>query len=334
MKYRAYEVSEVSENRFIPAVVEKSIDSLPPGDVLIQVQYSSLNYKDALSAAGNKGVTKNYPHTPGVDAAGIVAESSDKKFKAGDRVIVTGHDLGMNTAGGFGQYIRVPAGWVALCPEDLDTRRSMMLGTAGQTAAMCIERLLHLDLKPEQGPVLVTGASGGVGILAVAILAKLGFEVAASTGKPEAHALLKDLGATHIVDRNEFAEPEPRPLLKQQWAGAVDVVGGHTLANVIKSLNRDAAVAACGLVQSPAFEASVFPFILRGVSLLGVDSAEAPITLKTYLWDLLTQDWMPDKLDEICTEIGFDELEPALAKVLAGGMTGRYLLNLRKDEAA
>ena len=346
MKYNTYEVSEHADGKFTGSVVEKDTASLPEGDVLIRVEYSSLNYKDALSASGNKGVTKNYPHTPGVDAAGTVAESSSAKFAEGALVLVTGHDMGMNTPGGFGQYIRVPAAWVAPCPEGLDLRRAMMLGTAGQTAAMCVERLMHHGIEavepggagesesgaPEadSSPVLVTGATGGVGILSVALLSHLGYEVIASTGKAEAAPLLKKLGASEVIDRSELSEANPRPLLKGRWAGAVDVVGGETLANVIKSLKYGGAVAACGLVQSPAFQTSVFPFILRGVSLLGVDSAEAPISAKGFYWQQLANEWrIPDEhLNALCKEITYKELPAALNELLKGGVTGRYVLNL------
>jgi len=329
-QFKALQVEEVGEKKYQSQVIERSIEELPEGDVVIQVQYSSINFKDALSASGNKGVTRQFPHTPGIDAAGLVVSSTDSTFAEGDRVIVTGYDLGMNTAGGFGQYIRVPAAWVIKCPSNLSIRNSMIIGTAGFTAALCIEKLQTNGVLPESGPILVTGATGGVGIIAVALLSKLGYEVIASTGKQSAEEILKKLGAHTIIDRNEINEPTSRPLLKEQWAGAVDVVGGDTLFSVLKSIKYGGSVACCGLVQSPIFEASVFPFILRGVNLLGVDSVELPLEVKRAMWEKLAGDWSLDILDLLATEIILDDLPKCLALVLAGNATGRYLVNLEK----
>lgn len=327
-KFKALQIEEVGDKKFQSKLVERDIEELPDGDVLIEVRYSSLNYKDALSASGNKAVTRQYPHTPGVDAAGIVVSSNDGNIAKGDEVIVTGYDLGMNTAGGFGQYIRVPSAWVVKCPAGLSLRDSMILGTAGFTAALCVEKLLSNGVNPENGGVLVTGASGGVGVVAVALLSKLGYEVVASTGKSSAADFLTGLGAKEVIDRASLSEINSRPLLKEQWAGAVDVVGGDTLFNVIKSLKYGGSVACCGLVQSPVFEASVLPFILRGVNLLGVDSVELPLQVKANLWDKLASEWKLGDLESLCNEISFDELESCLASVLNGESTGRYLLNL------
>jgi acrylyl-CoA reductase (NADPH) len=326
--FKALVVSEVAEKEFSSEIQDKSVADLPDGDVLISVEYSSLNYKDALSASGNKGVTRDYPHTPGIDAAGKVVSSSDSAFSEGDEVIVIGYDLGMNTAGGFGQYIRVPANWVVPCPAGLSLKQSMVLGTAGFTAALCVEKLLANGLTPEDGEVLVTGATGGVGIVAVALLSKLGFEVVASSGKEDAKPFLQKLGAKEVIDRSEFSEGNSRPMLKERWAGAVDVVGGDTLFNVVKSLKYGASVAACGLVQSPMFKASVLPFILRGVNLLGVDSVVLPLETKTRVWSLLASDWKLDDLESIAKEISLDELRDSLQQVMKGQAVGRFLLNL------
>lgn len=326
--FKAFEVAEVGEKQFSGNVVEKDTSALPESEVLVQVEYSCLNFKDALSASGNKGVTRNFPHTPGIDAVGVVAESTVAEYSAGDSVIVSGYDLGMNTAGGFGQYISVPSAWVLPLPEGLTAEDSMRLGTAGLTAALCVQKLLDAGLESDQGSVLVTGATGGVGILAVMILAKLGFHVVASTGKASSHQLLKDCGASEILDRAELSESSPKPMLKEQWAGAVDVVGGDTLFNVIKGLRYGGSVAACGLVQSPMFQASVLPFILRGVNLLGIDSVELPLADKAAAWSKLAEEWRLDKLDTISTEIGFEELDNCLKTVLQGGAIGRYVLNL------
>ena len=326
--FKAYEVSEGEDGKFSGRIVSREVDQLPAGEVLVQVQYSCLNYKDALSNIGNRGVTRNYPHTPGIDAAGVVRKSDSDRFSSGQQVIATGYDLGMNTAGTFAEMIRVPADWVLPLPEGLSARESMIIGTAGFTAAQCVEKLMHNGLEAGDGPVLVTGASGGVGIMAVALLAKLGFAVTASTGKEASHELLKTLGAAEIIDRNVLSEANPRPMLKQQWAGAVDVVGGETLSNVVKSLRYGASVACCGLVESPEFPATVFPFILRAANLLGIDSAEAPPAKKIALWKRLASDWKPAGLEDIATEIGLDQLSESLNKVLRGQALGRFLLRL------
>lgn len=328
--FKAFEVSEVADKQFESAVVEKSIADLPAGDVLIEVHYSSLNYKDALSASGNKGVTRNYPHTPGIDAAGVVAESSDSSLAAGTEVIVIGYDLGMNTAGGFGQFIRVPSQWVVPLPEGLSLRESMILGTAGFTAALCLEKLFLNGLEDKQGEVLVTGATGGVGIVAVSLLSMLGYRVVASTGKKESHDRLRALGARDIIDRSELSEANSKPMVAERWVGAVDVVGGDTLFNVIKSLRYGASVAACGLVQSPVFSASVFPFILRGVNLLGVDSVQLPLAHKKSVWNKLASEWKLENLDSLSAEIGLGELQDCLQQVLAGRAEGRWVLNLKR----
>ena len=326
--FKALRVVEVSENKFQSQIVTRELDELPAGDVLIRVSYSSLNYKDALSATGNKGVTREYPHTPGIDAAGTVVSSAVDSLQAGDEVIVIGYDLGMNTDGGFGQYIRVPSEWVVKCPQGLSLKETMIIGTAGFTAALCIQKLITNGVSPEGGPVVVTGATGGVGIIAVALLHKLGYRVVASTGKQSSHALLTSLGATEIIDRSTLSEENPRPLLKEQWAGAVDVVGGETLANVIKSIRYGGSVACCGLVQSPAFKATVLPFILRGVNLLGVDSVQLPLTTKEAVWHKLAVEWKLENLEALCNEIGFDKLDDSLQIVKNGNATGRYVLNL------
>lgn len=328
--FKALQVSESEDKQFSAAIVTRSVEDLPAGEVVVNVRYSSLNYKDALSASGNKGVTRQYPHTPGIDAAGVVAATDSDAFAVGDEVIVIGYDLGMNTAGGFGEYIRVPADWIVKRPAGLSLRESMIIGTAGFTAALCLEKLVANGINPDSGPVLVTGATGGVGIFAVALLHHLGYEVVASTGKAAAHELLSKLGAGSIIDRAELSEENPRPMLKEQWAAAIDVVGGETLFNVVKSIRYGGSVACCGLVQSPAFKGSVLPFILRGVNLLGVDSVQLPLARKAALWQKLATQWKLPALESLCTEIGFGELGDALGVVLKGGATGRYLLNLAK----
>ena len=327
--YKAFEVREEIEKKFVGAIVEKSALELAEGSVSIEVHYSSVNYKDALSASGSKAVTREYPHVPGIDAAGKVLASTDSNFAVGDEVVVTGYDLGMNTAGGFGQQVTVPGGWVTKLPVGLSLRDSMVLGTAGLTAGLCVNKLLINSIMPEAGKVLVTGATGGVGIIACALLVKLGFEVVASTGKLAETAKLMALGVSEVISREAFSEENPRPMLKESYAAAVDVAGGTTLVNVIKSLSYGGSVAACGLVDSPALSATVLPFILRGVNLLGVDSVELPLAQKQQVWNLFANEWALTDIDSLAETIVLAELPAVLAKVLAGGAVGRYVLDLR-----
>ncbi len=307
-------------------VITRSTDDLPAGEVLVKVQYSSLNYKDAMSAKGLPGVTRNYPHTPGIDAAGTVAESKADGISEGDEVIVIGYDLGMNTAGGFGEYIRVPAGWVTALPAGLSVRESMVLGTAGFTAALCVRKLERMGAKPEDGPVIVTGATGGVGSVAVSLLAKAGYEVHASTGKKEKGEYLKTLGASVVSGRDELSEENRRPLLNEDYAHGVDTVGGEILTNVIKRLKYGGSVAICGLVAAPTFTGAVFPFILRGVNVLGVDSVELPIAEKNEAWTQLASEWKLDNLGVMDTEIGLSGISAAVDSIFAGQVTGRTLV--------
>ncbi len=322
--FRAYRVEQDGE-RFIRSLQDVSTETLPPGDVTVAVAYSSLNYKDALSATGNPGVSKIFPHTPGIDAAGVVTESRDERFEVGDEVIVTSYDLGMNTPGGFGEKIRVSADWVVSLPVGLSLREAMVLGTAGFTAALCVDALLWQGLQP--GPVVVTGASGGVGSVAVALLAKLGHEVLASTGSEGAHAMLTNLGASRVMDRLELAEANKRPMLKGLYGGAVDTVGGETLANLVKQLTHHASAAACGVVGGADLNLTVYPFILRGVNLLGVDSQNCPMAKRTRLWRQLASDWKLE-LSSITTEIGLEDLDAYVEKILAGETRGRILVRV------
>lgn len=324
--FRAFRVEKTGET-FSRGVQTLTTATLPEGSLTVRVAYSSLNYKDALSATGNPGVTKTYPHTPGIDAAGTVLESRDGRFGVGDEVIVTSYDLGMNTPGGFGELIRVPAEWVLPLPDGLSVREAMVLGTAGLTAGLALEALLAHGVAPEQGPVVVTGASGGVGSVAVALCAKLGFETLASTGTEAAHGWLRGLGAVDIVPRSELAEASERPLLRARFAGAIDTVGGEPLSNVVKSLNYGAAVAACGLVAGPQLSLSVFPFILRGVSLLGIDSAACPMEVRQRVWRKLAGDWKVD-LSTATLEVTLDELDSVIDEILAGQTQGRVLVRV------
>ncbi len=326
--FRAFRV-EKRGRKFERHVVKRATAELPPGDVLIDVEYSSLNYKDALSAIGNPGVTRTYPHTPGIDAAGTVVESSSNLFAPGAAAIVCGYDLGMNTPGGFGQRIRVPVGWVLPMPEGLDARSAMILGTAGFTAALAVDRLEAAGMQPDDGPVLVTGATGGVGSVAVALLARLGYKVHAATGKVSSYQFLIDLGAANVIWRDELLQSPDRPLLKAEWGGAIDTVGGPILFNAVKALRYGASLAACGLVASPKFSATVFPFILRGVNLLGIDSVELPLVRKADIWRKLAGPWKLDGLDTLAFPLTLDNLSVAIDRILAGEVVGRGLVDLR-----
>lgn len=325
-EFKALLVSE-EQGDYVRRVVTRQLADLPVGEVLIRVHWSSLNYKDAMSASGNKGVTRSYPHTPGIDAAGVVESSSVAELAVGDEVIVTGYDLGMNTPGGFGQYIRVPAAWVLKRPAGLTLRESMVLGTAGLTAALCIDKLERAGLTPGSGPVLVTGATGGVGSIAVAMLAHQGHEVVAVTGKADRVDFLRGLGAKEVLSREELQAGTGKVLLGERWAGAVDTVGGDILFNAVKSLRYDASVACCGLTAGGQFQASVFPFILRNVNLLGVDSVEQPLVAKASMWDRLSLQWKTD-LSQLEQEITLDALPDYIETILAGGMVGRAVVNL------
>ncbi|MCQ4347106.1 YhdH/YhfP family quinone oxidoreductase [Pseudomonas stutzeri] len=327
--FKALWVTESSPGVFDQAVVERRIEDLPPGEVLIRVRWSSLNYKDALSASGNRAVTREYPHTPGIDAAGEVVECASGEFRPGEEVIVTGYDLGANRAGGLAQYVRVPAAWVLRRPAGLTLRESMLLGTAGLTAGLCIDKLQRMGLDAEAGPVLVTGACGGVGSVAVLLLTRLGYTVAASTGKLEQAEFLHRLGAQQIIDRTLLRDGTDKPLLKMRWAGAVDTVGGDILFNVVKSLQYGASVTCCGLTASAAMSrASVLPFILRGVNLLGVDSVELPLASKAAMWANLAGPWRLDNLELVAHEIALEEVPEAIYRILAGRMVGRMLVRI------
>ena len=319
---------EKGEKAFATSIISRDVDELPAGDLLVEVRYSSLNYKDGLSATGRPGVTRNYPHTPGIDAAGIVLESSVDTFSPGDEIIAIGFDLGMNTPGGFGQRIRIPAGWATPLPVGLTLEQSMVLGTAGFTAALCVDKLEGVGMTPASGPVLVTGATGGVGSVAVMLLSQLGYTVHAVTGKPLQHGFLRDIGATEIVSREAALEGANRPLLRETWGGAVDTVGGDILFNAVKSLKYGASLAACGLVASPAFSGTVLPFILRHVNLLGIDSVELAIERKTALWRKLGGDWKMDELDALKRPLRLEGLSSAINSILAGEMVGRSVLDL------
>ena len=327
--FRAFLVEKNEEGTFTRSVVDRELDDLPAGELLIDVKFSSLNYKDALSATGNPGVTRSYPHTPGIDAAGTILESTVANFTAGDEVVVIGFDLGMNTSGGFGERVRVPAAWAVPLPQGLSLEEAMILGTAGFTAALSIHKLERTGMSPEGGPILVSGATGGVGSVAIKLLDQLGYEPHAVTGKEDQHEFLKSIGAREILSREDLEAGGDRPLLKERWGGVVDTVGGDMLFNAIKGLRYGQSAAACGLVNSPNIPATVLPFILRHVNLLGIDSVELPLMEKIEIWDKLAGVWKLTGLTELKkSTLSLNTLSEAIETILDGEMVGRGVVDL------
>jgi acrylyl-CoA reductase (NADPH) len=324
--YKAFVIDE-KDGEFLQSIKTLSTENLPVGEVLVHVLYSSLNYKDALSATGNKGVTKDYPHTPGIDAVGVVEYSTNPLYTIGEEVIVTGYDLGMNTPGGYGQYIRVPAEWVVKLPQDLSMKEAMIIGTAGYTAGISVKRLSEL-VKPTDGKIIVTGATGGVGSVALSLLSKLGYETVAVSGKESEYEFLKSLGAKEILSRSEFQQVDKRPLLSAKYAGAIDAVGGPILENILKMLQPLGAVTTCGSVSSTQLNMTVFPFILRGITLIGVSAQNYPTNLRSDLWVKLSNEWKPDHLMDLYTEIKLTDLQSSIELILKGELKGRTIVNL------
>jgi len=332
-------VSEDGENRFLMEIKQKAFDELPPGDVLVRVQYSSINYKDALSASGNRGVTRLYPHTPGIDAAGIVVESIGSEFNPGDHVLVTGFDLGMNTSGGFAEYIRVPSEWIAMMPVGLTFREAMTFGTAGLTAGLSVYKLTEIGgVRPSAGPILVSGARGGVGSHAVRLLAKLGYEVTAVTGILENPAedfekdrqYLHALGAKEVISREDACDVSGKPLLKPRWAGVIDTVGGDILATALKNTMYGGVVTACGNAASFELNINVFPFILRGVTLYGIDSVMCPMYLRNEIWRRFAGDWKlsDEEAEQMAFECRLEDVPVHIEKLLKGTLKGRAVVKV------
>ena len=329
-RFTAYVVDK-QDDRVEGRIDSLSPEDLPTGEVTIKVAYSSLNYKDGLAATGRGGVVRQYPHVPGVDAAGTVVASESADVGVGDRVVVTGYDFGVGSFGGYAEYARAPAAWVVKMPDTLSDFEAMALGTAGFTAAMCLLAMERNGTTPDQGPILVTGATGGVGSIAVDILAQQGYTVAASTGKPEQHDLLQELGASQILSRDDVSltDPKPRPLLKSTWAGAVDTVGGSTLSGLIRTTQHGGNIALCGLVAGHDFAGSVIPFLLRGVNLLGIDSVACPMLYRQTIWKRLATDLKPRHLQQLARVITLSELPQAIDDILQGKITGRLLVEPR-----
>jgi acrylyl-CoA reductase (NADPH) len=326
--FKAYEVSEAQDGTFQGSFKTKNIEDLPTGDVLINVKATSLNYKDLLSSQGNKGITKKYPHVCGIDAAGIIEYSSDSNFCVGEEVIVTGYDLGMNTWGGFSEYIRVPAQWIVKKPEKISLEYAMCIGTAGFTAGQSILRMQENGVQPQSGPILVTGATGGVGSVAVALLSHLGYEVVAATRDLKQSDFLKSIGAKAVINSQECCDDSTRPLLKSQWAGVVETVGGKLLETAIRSTQRRGVITFCGMILSPNLNTTVFPFILRGLRLIGIDSAECPIEQKIEMWDLLSGPWYTPLIDQLKQVKSFHEIPQQLDLMKDGSTRGRIVFKI------
>lgn len=312
-----------------------TLDDLPPGEVLIQVAYSSLNYKDALACQGHPGVAPNLPHVPGIDLAGrVVAVDGDSDFLPGEPVLVTGYELGAPRWGGLCEYVRVPAEWVVSLPGGLSLIEAMTYGTAGFTAAQCVTALVDRGIQPEAGEVVVTGATGGVGSISTAILAKLGYRVIAVTGKPDQAQWLKDLGAADLLPRDAVDEDSDKPMLGERWAAAVDTVGGNTLATLVRTMRHRGVVAACGLVGGDQLPLTVYPYILRGVTLAGIDSAKCPRAPRMEMWAKLAGTWKVEQLADLRREITLDGVPAEVEAMLAGQSRGRVVVVPQVDGAS
>ena len=329
--FPAFVVRKDADGRVAAHVERLTVDELPPGEVLIRVVYSSLNYKDALASQGHPGVVRTLPHVPGIDCAGTVKESTSPDYRPGDQVIITGYELGSGRWGGYAEFVRVPAEWIVPLPSGLTLRETMIYGTAGFTAAQCVAAIVARGIEPSRGPVVVTGSTGGVGSIAVAILAKLGYEVEAVTGKQEHHDWLRKLGAHAILGRDEVSDNSDRPLLRSRWAAAVDTVGGKPLATILRSTQHRGCVAACGLVAGTDVPTTVYPFILRGVTLAGIDSANCPRRERLEMWEKLSGPWHIPQLESLADEITLDELPDRIQKILVGQIMGRTVVTPRSE---
>lgn len=325
---RCYLVERSASNEIIGGIARREARELPPGDVTIAVEYSSLNYKDALAATGHPGVVRTFPHVPGIDAAGVVLESNSPQRRIGQAVLVTGYELGSERWGGWSERIRVPAEWTIPLPDGLTAKQAMTFGTAGFTAAQGVDLLRRHQIMPERGEVVVTGATGGVGSLAIGILSRLGYRVVAVSGKPAAEPLLRAWGAAETLPREALQDDGKKPLLAARWAGAIDTVGGAPLAHIVRSTQRRGCVACCGMLAGAELRVSVFPFILRGVTLAGIDSAECPAANRPALWAHLAGDWRPAALDQLAREVALDDVDDAVRSILRGEIVGRTVVRV------
>ena len=325
ISYRALE-SSVKEEKYSLSIVEKNTEDLPKGDLLIKVRFSCLNYKDAMSATGIPGVTKEYPHTPGIDAVGEIVQARQGQFKEGDLVIVSGYDLGMNTPGGFAEYISVPHDWAISLPSSLSPRDSMILGTAGLTAGLSVAALESFR-GLENTKSVVSGSTGGVGSISTMLLSQLGSSVTAISGKKETE-FLNTLGASSVINRTDLLENIKKPISKGLWDIGVDVVGGDILSTLLAALNPGGAIACSGLVGGTSFKSSIFPFILRGNALIGIDSVEIPLSNKEKIWNKLASEWSISNLSEITKEVSLESMEDEINTMLKGQQVGRVVLKI------
>ena len=323
---KAYVVEKIESKKFESGVQDIDVPAIEENDVLIKVSYSSLNFKDALSSVGNPGVTRVFPHVTGIDVAGVIEESNSDEFKVGEAVLVTGYDMGMNTNGGHAEFVKVPASWVVKMPEGISDKEIMTYGTAGLTAALSVNELLNNGVT--SGDVLVTGATGGVGSIAVSILSKLGFNVIAISGKENKIPFLKDIGASEVILRNDFNEQSAKPMMSEKYDGVIDTVGGEILANALKYIKYDGVATCCGLTSSHELNTNVFPFILRGVRLVGIDSVECSIDKKKAAWEKIATDFKVETLNDLTNEISLDEVKDAYSALLEGKAVGRYLVKI------
>lgn len=323
---KAYVVEKLEDKKFSSDVKEVEVPKIEEGEILIKTSYSSLNYKDALSSVGNPGVTRNFPHITGIDVSGTVEESNSEEFEKGEKVVVTGYDLGMNTNGGHSQFVKVPSSWVIKIPKGLDEKEIMTYGTAGLTAALSINEIVKNGISV--GEVLVTGATGGVGSIAVSILSKLGFNVTAISGKEDKIDFLKSLGAKEVILRKDFDIEDKKPLGSEKYDAVIDTVGGNILAQALKIVKYDGVATCCGLTSSFKLDTNVFPFILRGVRLIGIDSVECSIEKKKSAWEKLANEFKIDTLEKLTNEITINEIKETYGKLLEGKAVGRYLVKL------
>ena len=321
-------VVDKTESDFTIGINNISINDLPAGEVLIKVAYSSINYKDGLASIPEGKIVRSYPFVPGIDLAGVVVSSEDPRYREGDQVIATSYEIGVSHYGGYSEYARIPADWIVPLPENLSLKEAMIYGTAGLTAALSVQRLEENGLTPEKGKVLVTGATGGVGSISVAILAKRGYDVVASTGKESEHDYLHTLGAKEVVSREEVFNGKAKALDKQVWAGAVDPVGGESLAAILSKIHYNGSVAVSGLTGGGNVPTTVFPFILRGINLLGIDSVYCPMEVRKPLWKRMASDFKPEVLESISKEISLEELPQTLPLILQGRAKGRFIVKM------
>lgn len=327
MKFRAYRIFN-EDNKIVSRWADLSLSDLDPGEVVIRAAYSSVNYKDALAATGAGKIIRRFPCVGGIDVAGVVVSSQDIRFKAGEKVLVTGYDMGVAHDGGFSELVRVPADWVVHLPQGLSLHDAMALGTAGFTAALSLYRLQQNDVRPENGRVVVTGATGGVGSLSINMLKRLGYDIVAITGKDGEHDYLKALGATEVLPRSVMDLTSTRPLEKAQWAAALDSVGGATLVWLTRTMQQNGVIASFGNAGGVELNTTVLPFILRGVRLIGIDSAATAMSLRHEIWNRLANEWRPQQLDRLVHTVAFEQLPDVFSKILSGASRGRTVVKI------